>query len=186
MFEYHTPETAPEDSLPLLEASKKAYGFHPMLHRVMAEAPANYGAYLESFRLFTEETTLTPVEQQVVMMTANTLNDCHYCTAAHSMLMKMAKMPDDLIEALRNSATLDDPKLEALRVYSKGLVENRGHVGDEALKAFLAAGYTKRQALEVIVGIAAKTLSNYTNALAHTELDEPVKQFVWKAGPKAA
>lgn len=177
MFDYHTPQTAPADSLPLLEASQKAYGFHPMLHRVMAEAPINYKAYLDTFALFTEKSTFSPTEQQVVMMTVNVINACHYCTAGHTMLMTMLKVDEDVIAALRTGASLTDSKLEALRVFTKGLVEKRGHVGDDALDAFIAAGYTKQQALEVVVGIAAKTLSNFTNALAHTELDEPVKPF---------
>ncbi|KAJ56996.1 carboxymuconolactone decarboxylase [Actibacterium mucosum KCTC 23349] len=177
MYTYHTPDTAPQASLSLLEASQKAYGFHPMLHRVMAEAPINYQAYLDTFGLFTEKGTLTPTEQQVVMMTVNVINECHYCTAGHTMLMKMLKVDEDVIEALREGAPLADAKLEALRVYTKGLVEQRGHIGDDALQAFLDAGYTKAQSLEVIVGIATKTLSNFTNALAHTEIDEPVKPF---------
>ncbi|MHC0052363.1 carboxymuconolactone decarboxylase family protein [Actibacterium sp. D379-3] len=177
MFDYHTPETAPEASVPLLEQSKKVYGFHPMLHRVMAEAPIIYEAYQETYRLFTEQSEFSSLEQQVVMMTVNVINECHYCTAAHSMMLTMAKTPQETIDALRDGRALADPALEALRVYTKNLVEKRGHIGDGALKAFLDAGYSKKQALEVLVGIAAKTLSNFTNALAHTELDGPVKPF---------
>lgn len=179
MFEYHTPETAPKDSLPLLEASLKGYGFHPNLHRIMAEAPIAYDAYLKTFALFTEKSSLTPAEQQIVMMTVNVINECHYCTAGHSMLMKMLKIDDAVIDAMRTGAALSDAKLQALRGFTKALVEKRGHVGDAALQDFLNAGYTKQQALEVLVGIATKTISNFTNALAHTELDEPVKPFAW-------
>lgn len=179
MFEYHTPETAPADSAPLLEGAKKSYGFYPGLHRIMADAPATYKAYLENYRLFTEESSLSPVEQQVVMMSANVINQCHYCTAGHTMLMTLSKMPQDIIDALREGKPLADPKLEALRTFATLLLENRGHVGDSALKEFLNAGYSKAQALEVLTGLAAKLISNYSNALAHTELDEPVKPFAW-------
>ena len=179
MFDYHTPETAPEKSLPLLELSQKNYGFHPMLHRVLAEAPISYEAYLETFRLFTEESSLSPTEQQVVMMTANVTNDCHYCTAGHTMLMTMMKMPQDVIDALRAGRPLSSAKLEALRQFTLQLLEKRGHVGDDALQTFLAAGYTKAQALEVLTGLASKLISNFTNALAHTVLDAPVKPYAW-------
>ena len=151
MFEYHTPETAPEASLALLEQSKKGYGFYPGLHRVMAESPATYAAYLETYRLFTTQTSFNYLEQQVVMMTVNVINECHYCTAGHSMMLTMAKTPQDIIDALREGRALADPKLEALRLFTKQLVEKRGHIGDPALSTFLAAGYTKGQALEVLV-----------------------------------
>ena len=179
MFTYHSTDSAPEASHPLIDASVGAYGFFPKLHQVMAEAPATYHAYLETFRIFTEETTLSPLEQQVVMMTSNYENRCHYCTAGHTMLMQMSKMPADVIDALREGTPIADPKLEALRGFARDLLAERGHVGDARLQAFLDEGYTRRQALEVLTGLAAKLLSNFTNALAHTELDGPVKPLAW-------
>lgn len=178
MFAYHTKETAPAESAPLIEQSVAMFGFLPKLHQIMAEAPATYEAYMTAFSLF-QKTTLSPLEQQIVMMTANYENRCHYCTAGHSMLMRMSKMPEDVIAALREGTPIGDKKLEALRAFTRRLIETRGHVGDAAVKNFLAAGYSKRQALEVLTGIAAKTLSNFTNALAHTELDAPVMPFAW-------
>lgn len=179
MFIYHTKETAPAESAPLIDRSIAAFGILPKLHQVMAEAPATYEAYLTTFQLFQTQTTLSPQEQQVVMMTANFENRCHYCTAGHSLLMTMAKMPPELISALREGTPLADSRLEALRIFTRRLIEQRGHVGDAQLREFLDAGYTKRQALEVLTGIAAKVLSNFTNALAHTELDEMVQPFAW-------
>lgn len=178
-FTYHSKDTAPGESRPLIDASIKAYGFHPKLHQIMAEAPATYRAYLETFRIFAEETTLTPLEQHVIMQTANYENRCHYCTAGHSMLMKMIGADDVIVDALREGAPIADPKLEALRTFARQLIDKRGHVGDTALQHFLDAGYDKRQALEVLTGLATKLLSNFTNALAHTELDESVKPFAW-------
>jgi alkylhydroperoxidase family enzyme len=179
MFTYYTKETAPEGSLPQIDHSVKTFGFLPKLHQVLAAAPASYEAYNRLFDLFQQATTLTPLEQQVVFMTANYENRCHYCTAGHSMIMKMFDMPAGVIEALREGRPLADAKLEALRVFSRRLIETRGHVGDAALETFLAAGYSRRQALEVLTGLAAKLISNYANALAHTELDDPVKPFAW-------
>jgi alkylhydroperoxidase family enzyme len=179
MFTYHTQQSAPAESLPQMEQSVAAFGFLPKLHQVLAEAPATYEAYNRLWALFQSNTTLSPLEQQVVMMTANYHNRCHYCTAGHSMIMQMMQMPPQHIEALRSGSPLADPKLEALRSFTRELLQKQGHIGDQRLAAFLAAGYTNRQALEVLIGLAAKLLSNYTNALAHTELDEPIKPLAW-------
>lgn len=179
MFTYHSTDTAPAASAPLIAQTTAAYGFFPKLHQIMAEAPATYHAYLETFRIFAEETTLGPLEQQVVMMTSNYENRCHYCTAGHTMLMQMSKMPVEVIEALREGTPIADARLEELRSFARDLIENRGHVGDARVRQFLATGFTTRQALEVLTGLAAKLLSNFTNALAHTELDDPVKPLAW-------
>jgi alkylhydroperoxidase family enzyme len=48
------------------------------------------------------------------------------------------------------------------------VVYERGHAGDAAVDAFLAAGFTRRNVLEVVTIIATKTISNYTNHLTRT------------------
>ncbi len=179
MLEYLTKENAPAESVPQIERSLKTYGFLPKLHAVLANAPAAYQAYLDNFELFETATTLSPLEQQIVFQTSNYENNCHYCMPGHTYIMKAAGMPEDIIEGLREGMPLSDPKLEALRTFARQVIELRGHLSDDQINDFLAAGYTPSQSLEVLVGLATKLLSNFTNALAHTELDEPVKQYAW-------
>ncbi len=84
MFTYHGLNSAPEQSRPLVEQSLKGFGMLPNLHRILAEAPATYQAYITTFELFMKQTTLSPLEQQVVFMTANFENNCHYCVPGHT------------------------------------------------------------------------------------------------------
>lgn len=179
MFTSYEVDNAPEESKPLVEQSLKAFGMLPNLHKVLAEAPATYEAYNTTFGLFMSNTSLSPLEQQVVFMTANFENNCHYCVPGHTWMMKAGKMPEEVIEALREGTAIPDAKLQALHDFTKGLLDTRGHIGESALQAFLAAGYNNRQALEVLTGLAAKLISNFTNALANTEVDEPMKAFAW-------
>jgi alkylhydroperoxidase family enzyme len=80
---------------------------------------------------------------------------------------------DAIVDAVRNGGTLPDAKLDALVSYVRSAVESRGFVDESNLQAFLDAGYTKQNVLEVNLIIALKTISNYTNHLAETPLDEP-------------
>lgn len=180
MFSYHTAETAPQESRALLEQSQKNMGMVPNLHRVLAEAPATYETYNTAFGLFMKNTTLSPLEQQVVFMTANFENNCHYCVPGHTWMMHAGKMPEAVIEALREGTAISDPKLQALHDFAKALLDQRGHIGDEKLQEFLDAGFTKRQALEVLTGLASKLISNFTNALAHTEPDAAFQKYAWQ------
>ena len=52
-------------------------------------------------------------------------------------------------------------------------------------KAFLAAGFTKAQVLEVFLAVAFKLISNYTNQVADIPLDEAFQAYRWD-GQKAA
>lgn len=178
-FKVHTVETAPNDSRELLAALTKKYGFTANLHGVMAEAPAMLKAYTDIYDTF-EKTSLRPPEQQIVLLATSYINHCHYCMAAHSVVAAMQKVPDDTIEALRNGTALNDPKLEALRHFTTTIVEKQGWASDEDVEAFLSAGYTKAQLMEVIVGIATKTLSNYLNHLSHTPVDKAFEKRKWE------
>jgi hypothetical protein len=47
------------------------------------------------------------------------------------------------------------------------------------LRAFLGHGYTARNALEVVLGIGAYTMSTFANRLTRAPLGEPLKPFAW-------
>jgi alkylhydroperoxidase family enzyme len=51
------------------------------------------------------------------------------------------------------------------------MVQGRGRVAEQEVDAFLAAGFSRAQVLEVVLGVGLKTLSNYTNHLAQTPVD---------------
>jgi hypothetical protein len=48
------------------------------------------------------------------------------------------------------------------------------------LQPFIDAGYRREQVFEVLVGVAMKTLSNYANHIAGTQLDTPLQPFAWE------
>lgn len=177
-FIVHTADTAPEASKPTLAAAKSAFGFVPNLQATMAESPELLAGYSALWDLFSKS-TLTPHEQQVVYLTSNFENECHYCMAGHTTLARMQKMDPAVIEALRGGTALPDAKLEALHRFAGHVVRNRGWVSDDEVEAFLAAGFTRRNVLEVVLGVATKVMSNYTNHIAHTELDAFMRGNEW-------
>ncbi|MDE1150215.1 MAG: carboxymuconolactone decarboxylase family protein [Azospirillaceae bacterium] len=169
-FTAYTIETAPEAARPTLQGVKGAFGFVPNLQAHMAESPELLAGYSSLWDLFSKS-TLTPHEQQVVYLTSNFENECHYCMAGHTTLAKMQKMDPAVIEALRAGTPLPDQRLEALHAFTTLVVRNRGWVDDAAVDAFINAGYTRRNVLEVVLGVATKVMSNYTNHIVHTPLD---------------
>jgi len=174
----HDIESAPEGSKPLLENSLKAFGMVPGLHGVLASAPKALEGYQVLHQLFTE-TSFNNDELTVVWQTINVEHACHYCVPAHTGIANMMKVDEAITEALRNETPLADEKLEALRTFTLSVVRNRGNVTQEDLDAFYAVGYSEQQVLEIILGLAQKTISNYTNHIAHTPVDDAFKKFEW-------
>ena len=62
-------------------------------------------------------------------------------------------------------------------MFTLRVLDTTGDVGDDALKAFLGHGYTERNALEVVLGIGAYTMSTLANRLTGAPIDEPLRQF---------
>lgn len=184
-FTIHTQETAPEGSKKTLEGVVQAYGFLPNLMATFAESPAAVEAYAALSGIF-DKSDFTPAERQIVLMTNNRLNNCTYCMAAHTTISKMQKVPANIIEALRAGTSLADPKQEALRLFTAKVVEQRGFVDQGDLEAFLAAGYSKANILEVILGTGLKVLSNYTNHIAGTPVDGVFQADAWSADTTVA
>lgn len=177
-FPVHTIETAPEGAKETLKGMKQAAGFVPNLMGVMAQSPELVKAYLKVGELF-DQTSFSPTERQVIFLTVNYENECTYCVAAHSAIAARQKIPADVVEALRSGTPIADEKLEALRLFTKEVVQTRGWPSGDALNQFAAAGYTRTQVLEVILGVGMKVLSNYTNHIAQTPLDEAFASAKW-------
>jgi uncharacterized peroxidase-related enzyme len=168
-FPVHTEQTAPDESRPLFAAVEKQLGFVPNLFRVLATSPAAAQGYAQVARLF-DASSLSAAERHVVLQTVNLVNACHYCVPAHGAVAAMSGLAD-LDRALRGEAKLPDPRLEALRVFTRVVVNERGNVPETALAAFAAAGYDARSVLDVVLGVALKTISNSVNHMARTPID---------------
>lgn len=177
-FPIHSIESAPAASQPVLTGAKAAFGFVPNLLGMLAEAPAALQSYVAVSSAF-QKSSLTSAEQQVVLLTVSVLNECRYCVAAHTMIAAGAKVPAEVVQALRAGGTIADPKLEALRRFTEAVVRQRGWAMDE-LAGFLSAGYSRAQVLEVLAGVTQKTLSNYANHLAGTPLDAAFAPSAWE------
>lgn len=172
-----TIESAAPEAKERLENAFKLNGFLPNLLCVLANAPTALETY-QTVSAINMRTSLTPVEREVIQITAAKRNGCDFCVAGHTKLaLKKLRMSDELVEALRNINALSDPKLNALAVFTLAVIEQQGHVEDEQLQAFKAAGYNDQQVLEVVLGVSLATLCNYANNVAKTVINPELQEF---------
>ena len=179
-FTTHTIDTAPDGSKQILQGAQNAFKFIPNLLATMAEAPTLLEGYMTLARIF-DKSNLSETERQIILMTNNRLNGCEYCMAAHTSLSQMGGVADDVIKALRTNTPIADKKLEALRQFAIVINEKRGWPTNAEIQTVLNAGYTHQTILEVIIGTALKVMSNYTNHIAETEVDEAFAANTWSS-----
>lgn len=163
-FAIHTLDTAPDASRSTLGAVSRAWGFIPKMHATLAGSPSALVGYETLFGQVATS-TLSPVEQQVAYQAINVLHGCAYCTMGHTYLSRQAGMDEATVQCLRAGKAPSDARLAALWTFTRAVVEARGEARG-AIPAFLAAGYSEANVLDVVAMIATKVIANYSAALA--------------------
>ncbi|WP_336320872.1 carboxymuconolactone decarboxylase family protein [Streptomyces lavendofoliae] len=165
VFADHTLETAPPAARPVMEAVAHRMGGHvpPAVAR-MAASPELLEGFMTLTAMF-DRTTLDPVSRETVIMTVATRNGCQVCVGLHTRKLRALGAAPAVVTALRDGTPLPDERLDAVRRFVATVYATTGEVADEDLAAFLAHGYTERNALEVVMGIGAYTMSTFANRL---------------------
>lgn len=170
-------ESAHTDAQERLRTAEKANGFLPNLLGVLANAPTALETY-QVVGAINGRNSLSPAEREIVQITAATYNGCGFCVAGHTKLAtKKLQLPQEFVDALRNTKALSDPKHNALAQFTLQVLEHRGQVPDEALEQLRAAGYGDAQAVDVVLGVSLATLCNYVNNLARTPINPELQAY---------
>jgi len=181
-FKIHTAQDTAGPVASMLRDTEKALGFVPNLFGVLAESPAALRAFVTLDAQFAKS-SFNPGERELIELTVSTENRCGYCVAGHSAFAAIQGVDEGIVRALRDGKPLVDRRLETLRRFTQALVRERGMVSETEIERFLDAGYTRRQLLEVILGICVKVMSNLTNNAVGIPLDEAFAPYAWQAAP---
>jgi len=177
-FPEYTIESAPAGSRRFMAATQNHLGYLPAATARWAASPHLLEAFGRMTAIF-EHSTLDPVAREVVVMTIATRNCCHVCVGMHSARLTALDAGSDVMASLRSASPLADERLDAVRLFTLRVLDTAGDVGDDALRAFLASGYTRQNALEVVLGIGTYTMSTLANRLTGAPLDDQLSAFAW-------
>lgn len=171
---------AEQEAKTLLESTQKKLGFIPNMYFAMANSPGLLNTYMQGYSAFREKSGFSPIEQEVVFLAISQANGCEYCMAAHSFLAEAASgVPSDVTAAIRDGRQVPEMHLNALSVFARLMVITRGLPSQTEVDAFISAGYSDEHILEIIHAVAIKTISNYTNHIFHTEVDNIFSPHEW-------
>jgi len=154
----------------VLESVAAQFGAVPPAAARMALSPELFAAFQAGLAAF-EQTSLTPLEREVVVLVLARDIECDVCVGIHTAIAAgLGARP--LARAIVEGRAPDDPKLAALARFAEALWARRGDVEREPWDAFLAAGYTRAQALEILIGVGTYVTSTFANRLtgAHARI----------------
>jgi len=178
LFADHTVESAPAGSRRSMEATTKHLGYLPAPVARLASSPHLLEGFLKVSGLF-EATTLDAIAREVVILTMATRNGCHVCVAMHTAkLSSLMRVMTSSRHCGRASpcATSGSRRCECShwRFWPPRARSSNGQ-----LRTFLAQGYTSQNALEIVLGIGAYTMSTLANRMTQAPLDEQLQPFAW-------
>ena len=177
-FEIHTPQTAPAGSADILSAIAERNRFLPNVFAVLGGSTPALAAFATLNEQF-GQSSLSPIEREIVQTAARVQNEGAYCVAGHSAFTDFQELDTSEIAAVRTGAVLADPRHQALRVFAESLVRTRGRHAGADVSAFLAAGYQIDQVFDVVLGVCVKMFSNIASGVADIPLDDAFAPFEW-------
>jgi alkylhydroperoxidase family enzyme len=171
--------SAPDGSKPALEQLQQAFGVLPNIAAAIANSPKLVNALVGVFQQV-HSSSLTEPEIQIVLLTDAVTNSSTYAVAFHTALGLQQGVSSKETDAIRERRLPADERFAALSTLARTLIEKRGHLGDQELESFIAAGFTKEQVLEVVAIVAASTITNYAGTIANPPLEDSFQQYVWR------
>lgn len=173
-FPIHSVDSSPDASKDAIRWYQANFGMVPNLAGVMAESPALFLSYWQTQQNLLQQGALSAREVNIVETVVAHHNQCQYCVAGHTAFGATPlfnNSPEEL-HAIRSDADFNEGRLNALRSFTLRVLESQGRISTGQLNEYLAHGYTRAQAMDVVACIAAKVMSNFTNQLALTPLDD--------------
>ncbi|RQV26269.1 carboxymuconolactone decarboxylase family protein [Burkholderia cenocepacia] len=179
-YPLHTIDSAPAESKPVLQQLEQAFGVVPNIAAAMAASPVLINGFIGLFERV-HASSLTEPQIQTLLLTNAVANASEWPVAFHTALALQQRVPPADVDAIRHGKTPADAQLAALSATARALIATRGHLADTDRQAFLDAGFTAEQLLEVIAVVAASTITNYVGSVARPALEAPFDAFVWHA-----
>lgn len=171
-----TPITVPtRDSVSpanqvIFDQLQKSLKFVPNLYATFALSETALGTYLA---LQNAKSSLSAKEREIVNLVVSQVNSCQYCLAAHTVLGKMVGFTDAQIIEIRHGKASFDARLDALAKFVHEVAVKRGHADEAVTQAFLDAGWSQGNLVDVIMAIGDKIISNYLHGVSKIPVDFP-------------
>ncbi len=166
-----TRDEVTPDNQAIFDNLKANLGMTPNLYAAYAHSKTALGTYL-AFQN-SSKGALTNKEREAINLVVSQANGCRYCQSAHTVLGKMNGFTEDQIISLRQGHS-EDAKLNALVAFAKEVVEKKGRVSEATRTAFHAAGYDTGHAVDTLMVVGDKIISNYLHNLGQFPIDFPV------------
>jgi len=179
-FPIYTLANAPEQSKPALQGLAEAFGMVPNIAGVIAGSPKLINGLVGVFQQV-HTGSFSEAQIQTLLLTNAVTNGSTWPIAFHTFLGLKEGLTEADVQAIRSRQLPQDGKLAALSKLARTLIEKRGHLDHQDVDSFTAAGFDEALVLEVILVVAASTITNYSASATNLPLEETFQPYAWQA-----
>jgi uncharacterized peroxidase-related enzyme len=169
------PSAATGKAKDLLSAVQHKLGILPNMAKVMVNSPAVLEGYL-GFSGALNGGLLDAQTREQLALAVSQENHCDYCLSAHSAIGKMVGLnPQQVIASREGKGTTE--RTTAALTFARKVLETRGNIDANNLKAVREAGFSEGEITEIIAHVALNVFTNYFNIAADVDIDFPKVSF---------
>jgi alkylhydroperoxidase family enzyme len=179
-FPIYTLESAPEGSKPALRGLAETFGMVPNILGAISGSPKLINGLTGLFSQ-AHGGNFTEAQVQVLLLTNAVTNASPWPVAFHTCLALKEGLTEADVNAIRARRLPEDKQFAALSRLARTLIEKRGHLDDQDVAAFTAAGFDQALVLDVILVVSASTITNYTGSVTNPPLEEMFQPYAWQA-----
>ena len=178
------PELAVSRTKELLDVFQQTFGVIPNTARVMANSPAVLEGYLSFSQAMGKAKIGEKLHTQTKLATSES-NACDYCTSFLNAAGPSAGLtPDDILAG--RTASAQDERTDAALKFARAVLEHRGKVTGDQLKAMRDVRFDDAQIVEIVASVVLGCFTNFLNNVADTELDIPRAEAIEACSTDAA
>ncbi|GAA3899258.1 carboxymuconolactone decarboxylase family protein [Halomonas cibimaris] len=165
-------EKADDKSAPALASVQQKLGMLPNFFAGMAHHSGTLNAFLAAQQAMTADSRLSAAQREMLALAVANANGCGYCVSGHTVSARAAGVSAEAaMQAQAGKAkTAYD---QALLDVALAVLEKRGHLSDEALRAAREAGLDDATLVEIIGLVSVNSLSNWLNNVIRPAIDFP-------------
>jgi AhpD family alkylhydroperoxidase len=179
-FPIYSLDSAPAGSKPALKGLAEVFGMVPNIAGAMAGSPRLINGLVGVFQQ-AHGGNFTEAQVQTLLLTNAVTNGCTWAVAFHSCLALKEGLSEADVQAIRARRLPQDGKHAALSHLARTLIDKRGRLDDQDVAAFTAAGFEQSLVLDVILVVAASTMTNYAGSTTNPPLEEMFQAYAWNA-----
>jgi alkylhydroperoxidase family enzyme len=177
----HTPDSAPEESRPVLAGIADDVGFVPNLAASVASSPTLLGAF-DGLRRAVAASQPGPVEREVAGLAVAVAVDGAYGVAFHSTVLAGLGVDDTEIDKIRAGSPPSDDRLAAVYQLAREIVLTHGKVEDAAVSRLAELEFSAAEILDIVAECTfAGLVGVVDNLVGRVELDAFLAGRAWSS-----